>query len=206
MTLAEQAGQRWEAPTTELRGLCLVSPLTPSLSFWKLAGVATTEMCSSAGRVVGRGLVRGLGGACGRKGDAEHAAFGSDTGHTGRLGGETGGLPGVGSDTPHTLGGQGAGVTGASLSVVCPPGLGGVTGSETGPWTSGKWQEGMSRPRTLTDKGCTHRSKHDSENQPPEAPHDDPGRGGAPGQRRQCPERAQEDPQEARLQELGLPP
>ena len=86
MTLAEQAGQRWEAPTTELRGLCLVSPLTPSLSFWNLTGVAKTEMCSSAGRVAGRGLVRGPGGVCSRKGDAEHAAFGRDTGHTGRSG------------------------------------------------------------------------------------------------------------------------
>ena len=142
MTLAEQAGQRWEAPTTELRGLCLVSPLTPSLSFWNLTGVAKTEMCSSAGRVAGRGLVLGPGGVCGRKGDAEHVAFGSDTGHTGRSGGETGCLPGVGSDTLHTLGGQGAGVMGASLSVFCSPGLGGVRVSETGPWTSGKWQEG----------------------------------------------------------------
>lgn len=137
-------GQRREAPTTEPRGLCLVSPLTPSLRFWKLAGVAKTETCSSAGRVAGRGLVRGPQGACGRKGDAEHAAFGSNTSHTGRSGGETGGLLGVGSDTPHTLGGLEAGVTGASLSVVCPPGLRGVTGSEIGPWTSGKWQESTS--------------------------------------------------------------
>lgn len=58
---------------------------------------------------------------------------------------------------------------------------------------------------SITNKSSTYRSEHDSENQPPIAPQDDPGRGGPPGQWRQSPERAQENPQEARLQKLGLP-
>ena len=100
------------------------------------------------------------------------------------------------------MGGGGRKLHTPRRAVVCPPG---VTGSETDPWTSGSGRR--ARPyRILTGEGCTYRSEHDSENQPSETPHNDPGRGGAPGQRRQRPERAEEDAQEAGLQELGLPP
>lgn len=60
-------------------------------------------------------------------------------------------------------------------------------------------------PRNTANKSSTYCSKHDSENQPPEAPQNDPGRGGPPGQSRQSPERAEEDPQESCFQKLGLP-
>lgn len=51
----------------------------------------------------------------------------------------------------------------------------------------------------------THRSKHDPENQPAEAPDDNPGRRRALGQAGQAPEGAQEYSQESCLQELGFP-
>lgn len=51
----------------------------------------------------------------------------------------------------------------------------------------------------------TYRSKHDAENEPAEGPDDDGGRRSVRGQAGQGPERAQEHPQEPRLQELRLP-
>ena len=137
---AEGAGQRWEArckAAWPLPG----QPLTPILSFWKLAGVAETETCSSASRVEGRGLARGPRGVCGREGDAECPAFGSDSGHTGSSGGD-GRLPwGGGRRTLHTprraAGRSDGGLPKCRLSP-------GSHGLRNRPVDLRKWQEGTS--------------------------------------------------------------